>query len=302
MLLGVSSMNIKAEEGKIRIDVYLASKTDYSRSKIKNMLLDGDILVNGKSVNPNYLVCVGDSITISESEDITTLIPEEMKLDIVYEDDYLAIINKPSGLVVHPAVGNKSGTLANGLLYYFNKISKDNSIRPGIVHRLDKDTSGLMVVAKDDKTHELLSLMLKEHKVERVYLALAYGVLRHDRGTIDAPIGRDIVNRQRYTVTDVNSKDAVTHFKVIERYSNATLLELKLDTGRTHQIRVHLDYIGHPIVNDPVYGKRKIIDSSYGQMLHSKSIRFVHPITNKEIFFEVEPEDKFLEIVNMFKY
>lgn len=295
-------MNIKVEKDKERLDIYLTSVTDYSRSKIKTMILDGKILVNDEEKNPNYLVHVGDVISISpDDEDFTSLVPEKMNLDIVYEDDYLAVINKPSGLVVHPAVGNTHGTLANGLLDHFNTISKDKTIRPGIVHRLDKNTSGLMVVAKDDKTHELLSDMLKHKKVERVYIALVYGVLKHDRGTIDAPLGRDLNNRQKYTVTDINSKNAVTHFRVLERYSDATLLELKLDTGRTHQIRVHLNYIGYPIVNDPVYGKRKLIDPEYGQMLHSKSIKFIHPITNKEIYFEVEPDDKFKEILNIFK-
>ena len=223
-----------------------------------------------------------------------------MDLDIVYEDDYLAIINKKSGVVVHPAVGNYSHTLVNGLMYYFNSISKSKSIRPGIVHRLDKDTSGLMVVAKNDSVHEALSNMIRERKLERKYLAVGWGVVRHEKGTIDAPIGRDFNNRQKYTVTDINSKNSITHFRVIERLKEVTLLECKLDTGRTHQIRVHMEYIGHPIVNDPVYGRRKIIND-FGQMLHSKSIRFIHPVTGKELFFEVLPPKEFESILDSFK-
>ena len=223
-----------------------------------------------------------------------------MDLDIVYEDDYLAIINKKSGVVVHPAVGNYSHTLANGLMYHFNTISNSKTIRPGIVHRLDKDTSGLMVVAKNDEVHEKLADMIKNKQVERKYLALVWGVVKHEKGTIDAPIGRDINNRQKYAVTDINSKDSVTHFKVLKRYNDVTLLECKLDTGRTHQIRVHMEYIKHPIVNDPVYGKRKIINS-FGQMLHSKSIKLKHPVSGEELLFEVRPPKEFTEIIESFE-
>ena len=223
-----------------------------------------------------------------------------MDLDIVYEDDYLLIINKKSGVVVHPAVGNYNHTLVNGLLYHFNTLSKKNTIRPGIVHRLDKDTSGLMVVAKDDKTHELLADMIKHKKVERKYVALVWGVIKHEKGTINAPIGRDFSNRQKYTVTDVNSKESVTHFKVLKRFKDATLVECILETGRTHQIRVHFTYINHPIVNDPLYGNRKIIND-FGQMLHSKSIKFIHPITKKELYFEKDVPEEFKNILKDFE-
>ena len=294
-------MTITSDKENVRIDVFLTENTEFSRNKISQVIKKGEVLVNNKKVSASYKVKIGDVINYNEpAPEIIDLEPEKMDLDIVYEDDYLVIINKQSGLVVHPAVGNYSHTLVNGLLYHFNKISNKKSIRPGIVHRLDKDTSGLMIVAKDDKTHDLLAGMIKNKKVERKYLALVWGILRHEKGTIDAPIGRDINDRQKYTVTDINSKNSITHFKVIERFKEVSLLECKLDTGRTHQIRVHMEYIGHPIVNDPVYGRRKIIND-FGQMLHSKSIKLIHPITNKELFFEVEPPKEFNEILESFK-
>ena len=246
-------MELVVNKDNIRIDTYLSLETDYSRSKVSKLIKDSGVFVNGKKVSPSYKVKIDDVIVFEDIiEENIDIVPEKMDLDIVYEDDYLAIINKKSGVVVHPAVGNYSHTLVNGLMYHFNSISKSKSIRPGIVHRLDKDTSGLMVVAKNDSVHEALSNMIRERKLERKYLALVWGVVRHEKGTIDAPIGRDFNNRQKYTVTDINSKNSITHFRVIERLKEVTLLECKLDTGRTHQIRVHMEYIGHPIVNDPV--------------------------------------------------
>lgn len=294
-------MKIVVEESNIRIDKFLSINTDYSRSKMQKLIKDGNVLVNGDVVSSSYVVKLDDVIEIldMESEEIL-LEPEKMDIDIVYEDEYLAIINKKSGVVVHPAVGNFSHTLVNGLMYHFNNISKTSSIRPGIVHRLDKDTSGLMVVAKNDLVHEKLSNMIKNKEVERCYLALVWGVLMHDKGTIDAPIGRDINNRQKYAVTNVNSKDSITHFMVLERFKDVTLISCKLDTGRTHQIRVHMDYIKHPIVNDPVYGNRKLFND-FGQMLHSKSIRFIHPITGKELYYEVDAPKEFYEILDNFR-
>jgi len=295
-------MKLEVKENNVRLDVFIKNNTEYSRSKIQEYIKDGLITVNGKQEKESYKVKENDVIEIDEiEEEITDIIPEKMDLDIVYEDEYLLVINKKSGVVVHPAVGNLNGTLVNGLLYHFNTLSNKNTIRPGIVHRLDKDTSGVMVVAKDDKTHELLSDMIKHKKVERKYMALVHGILKHDNGTIDAPIGRDINNRQKYVVTDVNSKESITHFNVIERLNKATLISCKLDTGRTHQIRVHLNYIGHPVVNDPVYGSRKIYDKDFGQMLHSKSIRFIHPITKKEIYYEVDAPKEFYDILEQFK-
>ncbi len=292
-------MVLKVENDGIRIDTYISQNTKYSRSKIKSLIMDGNILVNSNKVSPSYKVKTGDIISINYEEKEMFLEKEKMELDIIYEDKYLAIINKPSGLVVHPAVGNPNHTLVNGLLYHFDIDGK--GIRPGIVHRLDKDTSGLMVVAKDDITLEKLSELIKEKKVERCYIALVWGVLRHDKGKIDAPIGRDFNDRQKYTVTDINGKNSITNFSVIERYNNATLLKLKLETGRTHQIRVHLNYIGHPVVNDPVYSKRKIIDPNFGQMLHSESISFIHPITGENLRFSVEPPREFYNILEKIK-
>lgn len=293
-------MQLIVSKTNIRLDKYLNEELDLSRSAIKKMIDEHLITINNKPAKASLLVKEGDTIEVTFKEEEIVCEQEEMPLDIVYEDDFLAIINKPSGLVVHPAVGNPRHTLVNGLLYHFNKLSSKNTIRPGIVHRLDKDTSGLMIVAKDDKTHDILAKMIKNKEVERKYLALVWGNIRHQTGTIDAPIGRDINNRQKYTVTDINSKDSVTHFKVLERFKNATSIECKLDTGRTHQIRVHLNYIGHPVVNDPLYGNRKLIND-FGQMLHSKSIKFIHPYSKKEIYFEKEPPQEFIDIVEKYR-
>ena len=292
-------MEIKAKSNGERIDVFLTKETDYSRTKIAKAIKDGFVLVNDRKISSSYKVKEGDIIFIDIPEEEIDVVPEEMDLNIVYEDDYLAVINKSSGLVVHPAVGNYHHTLVNGLMYHFNSISKEGSVRPGIVHRLDKDTSGLMIVAKDDKTHELLSNKIKNKEIERHYLALVWGVVSHDRGRIEAPIGRDISDRQKYTVTDLNGKDSITNFTVIKRYKEVTLLDCKLETGRTHQIRVHMNYIGHPIVNDPVYCNKKIINS-FGQMLHSYTLKFVHPITKEALSFKQEPPLEFNKILEMF--
>lgn len=288
-------MNIKSEKDNIRLDQYLKEELDISRSKVQKLIKEEKIRVNGKVVNSSYKVKMDDLIEVHDELDFEINIEkEDIPLDIVYEDEYLLIINKKSGMVVHPAPGNYSGTLVNALLGKFS-LSND-AIRPGIVHRIDKDTSGLLVVAKDDKTHFLLSEMIKKKEVERLYLAIVDGVIKNETGTIDAPIGRDPNNRQKMLVTDVNSKDAITHFRVLKRFKNNTLIECKLETGRTHQIRVHMQYIGFPISNDPVYNKSKKI-TPFGQMLHSKSIRFVHPITKKELYFECDVPKEFKDFL-----
>ena len=281
------------DEIEERIDSYLAKELNISRSKVQKLIKQGLVIVNEKVISSNYIVKVGDFISVDDDLDYDiSLEPEDIEIDVVYEDCDLLVINKASGMVVHPAPGHYSHTLVNALLYRF-QISGGEKNRPGIVHRLDKDTSGLMMVAKNEKTHDKLSRMIANKEVERHYLAIVDGVIKHDTGTIDAPIGRDANNRQKMAVTDVHGKEAVTHFRVLETFSNHTLVECILETGRTHQIRVHMAYIGHPVSNDPLYGRGK--STEFGQMLHSKSIKFKHPTTGKELFFEVDPPKEFLE-------
>ena len=295
-------MKLEVSNDSERLDSYLISHLDKSRSKIQSMIKSGNIRVNGKSVKPSYVVHLNDVIEVDEvQEEVMTASPEKMNLDIVYEDDDVIVVNKANGVVVHPAVGNTSGTLVNGLMYHSKNLSSINGeFRPGIVHRIDRDTTGLLMVAKNDKAHEFLAKQLEEKKTRRIYLALVWGVIPNDTGTIDAPIGRDGTDRKKMCVTAVNSKKAITHFRVLERYKSATLIELSLETGRTHQIRVHMNYIGHPVVNDPVYGKRKLLDNS-GQCLHAKTLGFVHPTTLKEMSFDSELPECFVNILNKFK-
>ena len=270
----------------VRIDKYLADNTDYSRNLILNLIKNGDILVNGRKIKPSYKVKCGDEITINnvktDTKDIT---PWDYPLDIVYEDDDIIIVNKPSGMVVHPGNGNKDHTLVNALKSYTDKLSDINGERLGIVHRIDKDTSGLIIVAKTNKAHEILGQYFKEHSIKREYIALLCGIFPHDTATIDAPIGRDEKNRLRMTVTPNNSKRAVTHLEVLKRYkAGFTLVKARLETGRTHQIRVHTKYIGYPVYNDPVYANKSIGD--FGQFLHSYSMEFIHPITKEKMYFK----------------
>lgn len=288
----------KIETNKERIDKVLSEKLDFSRSKLSKMLADGSIVVNGKQVKPSYLVSENDIVEIvKEYVEEPHVIPTKMDLDILYEDEDIMVINKASGVVVHPGSGNFENTLANGLLYYTQNLSDINGgTRPGIVHRLDKDTSGLMLVAKSNKAHEILSDDFKVHAVKREYIALLCGVFPHNEAKIDAPIGRDSTHRKKMAVTASNSKEAITYLKVLKRYQNHTLVSLHLETGRTHQIRVHMKYIGYPVFNDPVYGHQKI--KEVGQFLHSKTIDFIHPITKEAMHFECVLPTYFQEYLN----
>lgn len=280
-------MEIVVNNGEnLRLDKYISNNTELSRTLISKMIDDEFILVNNKKTKANYKVKDNDIILIKENYTVTTdILPEKMDLDIVYEDDDIIIINKPSGMVVHPGNGNYSQTLVNGLMYYTNCLSDINGeVRPGIVHRIDKDTSGLIIIAKNNKSHEILSKYFQEKTITRNYIALIKGELSSNSATIDAPIGRSEIDRKKMAVTSKNSKSAITHLEVLKRYKGYTLVKLKLDTGRTHQIRVHMSYIGHPVYNDPVYTNDKC--SEFGQFLHSYSMEFIHPITNEKMYFE----------------
>ncbi len=289
-------------DGLVRIDKYLSEvdNISYTRSKVQKLIDHNLILVNNKIVKNSYKVKNDDIIEIHPLQEEEKIIPCKMDIDIVYEDDDVMVVNKKSGVVVHPAPGNYDKTLVNGLLHYGKSLSNVNGkFRPGIVHRIDKDTSGLLLIAKNDKAHVDLSLQLKNKTITRKYIALVEGVINHDTGTIDAPIGRDLNDRKKMAVTSSNSKNAITHFRVIDRYKNATLVECKLETGRTHQIRVHMKYIGHPVVNDPIYGKQKIND--FGQMLHAKTIGFVHPTTKEYLEFDSDLPKEFNSILEKYK-
>ena len=295
-------MIVEINDSGKRIDKYLNENTEYTRSKIQKMIENGNILVNDVKVKDSYKVKENDYITIEALEETTDILPENIPLDIYYEDDDLIVVNKPSGMVVHPAPGNYTGTLVNALIYHTNNLSKVNTnIRPGIVHRIDADTSGLLLVAKNDKSHNILAEAIQKKEVVREYIALVEGIIMEDTATIDAPIGRDKKDRKKMTVTSENSKDAVTHIRVLERYKDSTLIRCKLETGRTHQIRVHLNYIGHPVVNDPVYGYKKLIDKDFGQMLHAEKLGFVHPTTKEYMEFTAPVPERFKEILEIYK-
>lgn len=278
-----------------RIDRFLSETSDLSRSVIQNYLKNEHILVNDKPSKANYKVKVDDVITITSPEvKLTELIAEDIPLEILYEDEDVAVVNKPVGMVVHPGPGNPSHTMVNALLYHLDGLTAiKGEIRPGIVHRIDKDTSGVLMVAKNDLAVEDLGSQLKEKTVSRKYIALVEGVITHNKGKITAPVGRHKTRRQHMAVVE-NGKPAVTHFSVLERFNEHTLIECVLETGRTHQIRVHLAYINHPLVGDPKYGRRKT-DTTYGQYLHAKSLGFIHPRTKEELYFETELPDYFKE-------
>lgn len=279
-----------------RIDKYLAEELGISRSTVKKMIDEGFVLVNGKKVKASLILSEADELFVKDGFiKEASFEAEDIPINIVYEDDDLLVINKKSGMVVHPGNGNTSGTLVNALMHYTKNLSNKEAFRPGIVHRIDKDTSGLMLVAKNDKVHDILAEGFKNKTIKREYIALVCGVIEEDTGVIDAPIGRDAKDRKKMCVTSENSKKAVTHFKVLKRYENYTLLRLILDTGRTHQIRVHMKYIGHPVYNDPVYGKAY---NDFGQFLHSASIDFEQPTTHEHLHFECDVPKEFQDFLD----
>lgn len=284
-------------DSDIRLDKYLAVHTDYSRELISKMIESGFVLVNDEIKKGSYKVKLEDEILLDDSyQTVTDIKPVSMKLDIVYEDDDIMVINKPSGLVVHPGNGNYDNTLVNGLMAYTSSLSDINgSGRVGIVHRIDKDTSGLMMVAKSNKAHEILAEDFKNHTIKRTYYALLKGNLPYESATIDAPIKRDPNNFNKMGVYE-DGKAAITHLKVIKRYKDYTLVKLNLETGRTHQIRVHMAYIGFPVYNDPVYTKDNTTE--FGQFLHSKEITFTHPITKETMHFECELPKEFQDFLD----
>ncbi|UTT41860.1 RluA family pseudouridine synthase [Exiguobacterium aurantiacum] len=290
-------------EEKARIDKWMSEQSDWSRSQIQDWIKAGDLLVNGQIVKPNYKLQEGDEIVVTVPDAVELeVLPEHIQLDVVYEDEDVIVVNKARGMVVHPAAGHTSGTLVNALLYHCDDLSGINGVkRPGIVHRIDKDTTGLLMVAKNDVAHESLASQLKDRKIKREYIALVHGEVAHELGTIEAPIGRDTNDRQRMTVTDKNAKEAITHFRLLERYKDFTLVECKLETGRTHQIRVHMRYIGHPLAGDPKYGPRRTIQLN-GQALHAATLGFFHPRTNEWLEFEAPlPADFEAELAKLDK-
>lgn len=291
----MKTIEIKELEKKERLDRYLSQVLDESRSTIQHLIKEQFILVNDEETKSNYTIKIGDIITISKEEtEEVILTPEAIPIEVVYEDSYLLVVNKPSGMVVHPGAGNKSHTLVNALLHHIKDLQPiKGELRPGIVHRIDKETSGLLVVAKDVKTLEFLANQFKEKTATRTYTALVEGVIPHNLGKIDTPVGRDPKNRQKQAVVE-GGKQAVTHFSVLERFENNTLIECQLETGRTHQIRVHLAYIKHPLVGDPKYGLKKT-DKEHGQYLHAKTLGFTHPKTDEFLSFDSELPSYFKE-------
>ena len=292
---------VKDDEVGKRIDSYLSNKdNEISRVAVQRLIKNDKILVNGKSTKASYKVQENDNIKVEEEKPKEiSLKPQDIPVEIIYEDKDIIVVNKPKGMVVHPANGNPDGTLVNSLM----SICKDSlsgiggEIRPGIVHRLDKDTSGVIVVAKNDKAHINLSEQIKNHKVEKTYIALVKGVVKANEATIDMPIGRSTKDRKKMAVTKTG-KNAITHFKVIKRFHNYTLLEVKIETGRTHQIRVHLSQIGYPIVGDTTYSNGKNEWGIKGQCLHAKSLKFKHPITGEEMFLEAKMPEYFKKVIN----
>lgn len=278
-------MELRIKEAGNRLDKALADLTDLSRSQANDAIKNGRILVNGQAKKAKYTVQVDDLISYElPEEEVLEYQAENIPLDIVYQDDDVAVVNKPQGMVVHPSAGHSSGTLVNALMYHIKDLSSINGVvRPGIVHRIDKDTSGLLMIAKNDKAHNALAAELKDKKSLRKYLAIVHGNLPNDRGVIEVPIGRSDKDRKKQAVT-AKGKPALTRFQVLERFGDYTLVELTLETGRTHQIRVHMAYIGHPVAGDPLYGPRKTL-KGHGQFLHAQTLGFTHPKTGETMTF-----------------
>lgn len=290
------------EESEGRIDSFLASELDeVSRSYIQKLIKSNKVTVNNKIIKAKYSINEGDKIVVEVPEPKKLEVkPENIYIDIIYEDDDVAIVNKPRGMVVHPAPGNYNKTLVNALLYKLSNLSSINGvIRPGIVHRIDKDTTGLLMVAKTNLAHLSLSEQLKDHSITRRYQALVEGNINEDKGTINAPVGRNPKDRKKMCVTEEHSKEAVTHFRVLKRYGAFTLIEAQLETGRTHQIRVHMKYINHPVVGDPLYGIKNQKFNLEGQLLHAKIIGFKHPRKNEYLEFDSNLPEDFNKILNI---
>ena len=281
-----------------KLDKFITTSNDFNltRTAVQNLITEGMITVNGKKIAKNYVISGGETVSVEIPEPVVLdVLPEDIPIDIVYEDDYLLVVNKPKGMVVHPASGNYTGTLVNALMYHCkDRLSSINGvIRPGIVHRIDKNTSGLLIVAKTDSAHLGLAEQIKEHSFTREYETVIVGRMKEYKGTIDAPIGRHHIDRKKMCVTDKNSKNAVTHYEVLEEFREHSYLKLRLETGRTHQIRVHLSYVGHAVLGDDVYGKP--VKDYEGQCLHARKIGFVHPITNEYLEFSSDLPDYFEE-------
>lgn len=294
------------EEVKLTVDAVLTGRIDkvlghhlkqFSRSQIQKWVTDGNVTVNGQPVKPKYKLAVGDQVVVSpEAPQKIDLEPENIPLDIVYEDDDVLVVNKPQGMVVHPAPGHPNHTLVNALLYHSPLSTINGEFRPGIVHRIDKDTSGLLMVAKNDMAHRSLAAQLKAKTNQREYVALVHGVIKQEAGTIDAPIGRSRKDRKKQAIVS-DGRHAVTHFKVLKRYRHYTLVSCRLETGRTHQIRVHMKSIGHPLAGDPLYGPRKTLPGK-GQYLHARELGFKHPRTGKQLLFTAPLPDYFQRMLD----
>lgn len=287
-----------------RLDKVLTGELGLSRTTIQSWLKAGLISVNGEVVKSNYKAQSGDEVTIlRKEEEVITIQPENIPLDIVFEDDSLIVVNKPSGMVVHPSKGHYSGTLVNALLYHSNSLSDSTSeeiYRPGLVHRIDKDTSGLLVIAKNNDVHQKLAEQIAENKMNREYIAIVDGHFAHETGVVDAPLSRHQTNRLK-RVVEKGGKNAITHFEVLDSFSNYSLVSCRLETGRTHQIRAHMEFIKHPIVNDQLYHPKGKNATEFGQFLHARTLSFTHPLTGETLNFQVEPPKEFAEFIQLNK-